>query len=217
MENSNNYLDVIIVQSKSELEKAIEKLKKYSNNNILYMNCESKLKIGDVLSGKKFNACLRSEDSDTIIFFQAGKIEYEEIEKQLQKADIQYSNIVFQNEELENYKLEENEKEVWLARDDISFKEAIDDSLSIGNNECVYITDQESNLTIAYKGSEGIRYPFEGRFCRGTIIFEDKIILLIKQGYEKNLSKINVLGILKNRDIKVRIKKQGKEKTGVIR
>lgn len=217
MENSNNYLDVVIVQNKNQLEQAINRLNKHSNNNILHMNCESKLKIGDKVSNKKFNACLCSEESDIIIFFQAGKIKYEEIEKQLQKENIQYSSIVYEKEESENYEYKDDELDVWLARDDESFNAAIDDSLSKGNNECVYMTDEESRLIIASKGSEGIIYPFEGRFCRGTIIFKDKVVLLIKQGYEKNLSKINVLAIFKKKGVKARVKRSNKERTGGIR
>lgn len=226
-------LNVWAIQSnKEEIYKALKYVKKDSVDNILFLNCRSKLEIeGKEIVNKKFDSYFFSEEGDTLILFQKGTMDGLEIQKCLNEAGVKYSIVSFIEKKklmvdeetgeiinIEEKSEETEEKDFWFARDKFVLNAAINDSLKKGNDECVYITNETASLTLGYVDRSKVKHEIEGRWTRGTLIFEDKIVLLVKQNDERNLDKKDVLKILFNKNIKVHTKKKSKiNQSGGIR
>lgn len=202
-----NNLDVWAVQKKEELEKAISIIDKDSIGNILYSNCICTFVIGDrVITEKLFDKCFYSEDSDAVIFFSSDKISSEDIEEQLNKHNVNYTIVSFK-ERKKTIQGDDSFPEVWFARADDVLKEAIDNSVEKSIMDCVYYPEMESRLILGYKTIDNRRSEIEYKMCRGVVYFKDKIILLISQNDNRNVSVEQVKRILKNKGINYEIKK----------
>lgn len=221
-----------IQNNKEEIYKALKYVKKDSKDNVLFLNCRSKLEVeGKEIVNKKFDSYFYSEEGDTLILFQKGKIDGLEIQKILNDAGIEYSIVSFQEKKKvsideetgeiikeEETSGETEERDIWFVRDRLVLGAAVNDSLRKGNDECVYITNETASLTLGYVDRSKVKHEIEGRWTRGTIIFNDKIILLVKQNDERNLDKKEVLKVMMSKNVKVRTKKNPKtDQPGGIR
>lgn len=206
-------LDVYAIQSdKEETKIALEKVKKDSLGNILYLNCRCRFKIGnEYVKSRIFDSCFYSEDSDIVIFFAKGKITQDEIEQYLNEMNIKYTIVSF---DLKNNPFQDKDllSEIWFAREKYVLEDAIDDSISRGIKKCFYYPNEISEISLGYKTNGEIRHycEIEGRLCRGTIVFEDKIVLLVSQGDERNLTIDEAKQVLKDKGIKVEMHSKGR-------
>ena len=200
----NSNLDVWAIQNnKDEISNALKCVKKDSLGNILYLNCVCRLKIGDtVVKNRKFDSCFYSEESDVIIFFAKGKITKEEIEQYLSDYNIHYTTISFL-EDSKEFEDDVGEIELWFAREKYVLEEAIEDSLKKKIDMCLYYPGEKSLIYLGYKNSEDRFIPIDGRVCEGTIVFKDKLVLLVSQNDPKNISRKEAIGILENKGIVV--------------
>lgn len=207
-------LDVWAIQGdKEETRIALERVEKDSLGNILYLNCWCNFNIGNkVIQNRLFDACFYSEESDTVIFFAKQKISEEEIVKYLKEFGIRYTIIRF--EELrssEDYRDDEDFPEIWFAREKKVLKDGIDDSLAKGINTCIYYPDIESSVELGYRTTDDEACEVEGRFCKGAVVFDDKIVLLINQGQINNVQREKAVEqLLRKKGIRYEIIKEAK-------
>lgn len=202
-------LDVWAIQSnKDETRVALEKVKKDSLGNILYLNCWCDFTIGNrTIKNRLFDSCFYSEDSDTVILFAKGKITEEEIENYLEEANVKYTIIRFSEPNEDYYRDDENFPEVWIAREKSVLRDAVDDSVSKGDLNCVYYPNIESNLSLNYRATTDEMFEIEGRTCKGLVVFKDKIVLLVNQRDRRNVVReSSVTKLLINKGMKVQVK-----------
>ena len=195
-------LDVWAIQKdKEETKTALKNVKKDSNGNILYLNCWCKFYIGEkAIKGRLFDACFYSEESDTLIIFSKGQINEEEIKNYLEESKIQYTTVRFKGQSKE-YIGNDWFPEVWFAREEYVLRDAIEDSLSKCVEDCTYFPNREAGFSLSYRDELDSDHEIEGRFCKGILNFDDKIVLLISQDDKRNLKRETVEKILKEKEI----------------
>ena len=207
----NSNLDVYAIQYyKDETKTALSKVKKDSPGNILYLNCTCHFTIGGtVITSRIFDSCFYSEESDILILFAKGKISQDEIEKYLNDMGVSYTTISFNRKETD-FVDGDVLKEIWFARDKEVLIEAMEDSIKKRHLSCSYYPGEVSKLSIGYNSSHDPEEYFEidGRFCKGTIVFKDKMVLLVNQKDKRNLTKEEVLPLL-SKKFKVCVVKDG--------
>ena len=207
----NSNLDVYAIQeNKYETLLALSKVKKDSLGNILYLNCTCYFSIGDTeITSRIFDSCFYSEESDVLILFAKGKITINEIEDFLKRMNVNYTTIAFNRKETD-FVDRNTLKEIWFARDKEVLEEAITDSIVKDNGHCFYYPEEVSRLSIGYNSSDDASkyFQIDGRVCKGTIVFKDKIVLVVNQNDKRNLNKDAVMAMLKKR-VKVTVVKEG--------
>jgi len=203
-------LDVWAIQKdKEETRIALKNVKKDSTGNILYLNCWCKFRIGDKsIKSRLFDSCFYSEESDTLILFSKGQISEEEIENYLKEFGIEYTIIRFRNTITGEYTASEWFPDVWFAREEYVLRDAIDDSLSKYVEDCIYFPNKEASLSLSYRDENDEDQEIEGRFCKGVLNFDDKIVLLISQDDKRNLTRPTVERILKEKEIAYILKEE---------
>ena len=199
-------LDVWAIQKdKEETRIALENVKKDSLGNILYLNCYCKFSIGDKeVESRLFDACFYSEESDTVILFAKGRMKREEIEDYLKEYDIQYTVIKFAGEN-DSYKFDKKIPDIWFVREEYVLIDAIDDSLSKDVTSCTFYGDLESELSLSYLAGDDNNYEIEGRFFKGVLVFDDKIVLFVNQGDERNMDKKSIEKVLKEKGVDCKV------------
>lgn len=197
-------LDVYAIQNdKEETRIALSGVKRDSLGNILYTNCVCRFKIGDtIVKNIRYDMCFYSEESDVIVFFAKGKISQEEVEAYLDELDIKYTTISFleDNTPVED---DDGELEIWFAREAYVLEDAIDASLEKKLDMCLYYPGEKSTLYVGYKTSEGKFVSIDGRICQGTIVFKDKLVLLISQKDPRNITPTQAMKILEEKGVVV--------------
>ncbi len=203
-------LDVWAIQKdKDETRIALKNVKKDSCGNILYLNCWCDFYIADkVIKGRLFDSFFYSEDSDTLILFSKGQISEEEIENYLKEFGIEYTVVRFKTPTTKEYVGNDWFPDIWFAREEYVLREAIDDSLSKCIEDCTYFPNKEAGVSLSYRDEFDVNHEIEGRFCKGVLNFDDKIVLLISQDDKRNLKRETVEKILKEKDIACIVKEE---------
>ena len=203
-------LDVWAIQKdKDETRMALKNIKKDAAGNILYLNCWCDFYIGNKnIKSKLFDSCFYSEESDTLILFSKGQISEEEIENYLEEFSIEYTIVRFKKTSEKKYAVNDWFPEVWFAREEYVLREAIDDSLSKCIEDCTYFPNKEAGVSLSYRDEFDVNHEIEGRFCKGVLNFDDKIVLLISQDDKRNLKRETVEKILKEKDIDCIVKEE---------
>lgn len=202
-------LDVWAIQNDKEVtKKALEKVKKDSLGNILYLNCWCDFTIGNKpMQNRLFDACFYSEESDTVVLFAKGKISEEEIEKYLEEANIKYTTIRFKEPNGNYYKYDSTLPEICFVREKKELRNLIDETIEKGELDCVYYPNMESNLSLNYIATTDEQFEVEGRACKGMVVLKDKLILLVNQRDKRNVVKeSSVTKLLINKGMKVQVK-----------
>lgn len=203
----NNLSVYACIDNLEDLQEAFEHVDVNSPDNILYLDCSSTFKIGNrSVENIVFDGCFYSENNNIVILFTKGKIKHKDIRTFLENAKIQHTVVRFKHKN--KAKLDPNKLDrIWFAQDQEGLVSAIDNSLKKGFNECEFSPEQESSLSIEYfsDDDEPQTYPIEGMFCKGTITLEDKIVLLTNPDDENNLTQEEVVEILKEKGMQVRL------------
>lgn len=176
--------------------------KRAGQNDTFIEGFTSKLTIGNKEVKTYFDsAYFSSKKNALILLMQGGKITPERFHTLLENNDISYyitikSNIIHFNEP------EHDNKELSFAKNKNSLFRALDDSLEDGINTCEYYHNAQGNLSLYFSSQIGLTYiPING-----VIVLEDKIILILAQGLEDNLSFEEVLRLLNNKGFIISIK-----------
>lgn len=202
MKESN--LNILVIQNHPEdIDKALNKIKEDSTN-ILFRNVSSNLKLGERKVPIEFDKVLYSDENNLVILIAKGSsITYKELVRRLNDKSIDFSEIIFENYEYEDY--DEELKDIIFAKDSLSLKIALEDSKKKGNDICRYNPVMKGKLTLKYPGRIHLDFECEEietkivlnrQMLRGMIETEDKIIYLINNLEEHNVYYKQVLKIL---------------------
>ncbi len=199
----NSNLNILAVQdSFSDLIKAVDNIKT-DNDLILYTNITDRLQIGDNrVTSRRFNTVLYSEENDIIIMLMKnGQATADNMRLLLDSKNMRYNEVCFDYyDTFED--IEDEIPELFFARDMKSLEEAFEDSVKKNNNTCECFPTLLGRLYLDYQSTYNRNcYKIDGRFFRGVIEFNDKIILLVSTAYEKNFDFYQIIELAKKHNI----------------
>ena len=155
-----------------------------SEDNTLYSNCISHLQVGNTVLCIQYNTALFNEKNERLVLvMKEGPLTREHFESILAQKNISYSEVVFLPMKTEEE--EQEAKEIWFAKDEDVVKDALQDSIEKGNHACEYYPSLKGSFTLQYiamgdkPGMVDRMIPFHTNGIRGSLVLEDKIILLI--------------------------------------
>ena len=203
MENSN-YEIRVINNRPEEVIKAIKDIKD-SEDNTIFNNCISYLRVGDTILYIQFGTALLNEDKEKLILLaKNGLITPEEFKKILDNKNIPYNEVTF----IESMPLSENvDKEIWFAREEENLREALRDSKEKGIDECHYYPGIHGRFELRYQlDYESVeKEPFIRQAIKGAITLEDKVVLLMSNSKKINISPSEACEIMFDEGITLRM------------
>ena len=197
MTNSN--YDIWAIQHQpEEIYNAIEGLEG-SQNNTLYTNCKSNLRVGEKKLFVQFDTALMCEDKERLILLMKdGKLTPDQFRSILEQRKIPYNEVHFMNSI--PYPQEEL-KEIWFARERYVLEDALKDSISKGVDTCSYYPHLSGRLELRYPLDEEVFTILDRQAIRGAMVLEDKIILLMSNSKDMNIKFPEALRILQEQDV----------------
>lgn len=206
MENEN--LDIWAIQNNPmEIYSA---LKNITSDVIIYKNVMCKFKIASKnVKSLKYSDIIYSKDSDVVVFLMRNNRKFlEKAERYFDKNNIEYNIVEFMDTEGKHVQTE-NMPEFWFARDAYVLEDAVKESVSMGNYNCMFYPNVQSLIrfkhpTIKSDASMGSEDLFGVNFL-GLIKFDDKIILPTYSKNENNITATDVLNILKKYGVSVAV------------
>ena len=197
MKNSN--YDIWAIQhNPEEVYTAIEGLEN-SSNNILYTNCKSNLRVGEQKIFVQFSTALLSEEKDRlIVLMKNGKLTTEEFKRLLDEKMIPYHEVEFMKTQPVT---QQESKELWFAREQSVLRDALLDSKSKGIDICEYYPNLRGTFELKYPIDEEKLELLDKQGIRGTIVLDDKIILLMSNSHEMNIKYPTALRTLYETDM----------------
>lgn len=182
---NTNYDIWAIQQYPQEIVNAIDGLED-SQDNILYNNCRSYLRIGDRKLKIQFDTALFCEDKERLILLKRdGNLTPDMLRMILDEKKIPYNEVTF----LEGQPVQQDElKEIWFARDKYVLDDALRESRDKGIDVCEYYPDLGGRLELRYTDDDGHYVTFYKQSIRGAMILEDKIIILMGRGNKRNIN-----------------------------
>lgn len=202
-------LDVWAIQYlPSELKTALDNIKT-DNDLILYTNLLCKFNLGnEAITSRQFDTALYSEENDVLVLLmRGGEATADDIRDYLEKKGFLYHEVCFATP-VDSHKDDLSIPELWFAREEYVVQDALEDSIARNvKREFEYYPFLEGNLDLDYGtniyGDEDLEqnkhgdYPVDGRLFRGLIRLQDKVILLIYQGEQRNVTAMQVGEIAK--------------------
>ena len=182
----------------SNLESTLNSIKN-SENNILFTNCTSLLKVGNKKFQVQFNTALYCDTKELLILgMHGGKMTPDTWEEELARRNITYHEVVF---DVKEYRDSDEEKQLWFARDGLSLENAITDSKRKGMDTCTFYPTLKGKLEIKYNSDLEGTVALDRQEIRGVIEFEDKLILIINHTEDCNVYYKKALRLLSKNDI----------------
>lgn len=214
--DSNLNIYVIDLNNSDDFEKIVQRVKKDSVTNILYLDCKSLLKTKNSgIANNLFENLFLSEDSGIAVLFTKGSMTRKEIETILNKNKIENVVVDFhyfkEDQETDNTKEKNHKQEYRFARDQNHLLSALKDSFRKGFSTCSYVPEMELEVSIGYKDIDEIYHELLNQsFVKGIITLKDKEIFLIKRDGNKKLDQEAVETILKRNFVTYRTIKNNK-------
>jgi len=204
---------VTIGNNEDHLLKVIEKIKKDSVSNILYLNCICGFKIDNKsINYNLFDSCFYSEDCNLLILFSKGAISSERIEEILSSNNVPFTVIRFSfNSEYYDYERKYS-KLVFVNNE----KKLIN-MLSSMQGRVTYYPDKEATLSLSYPNDEPNWEYKERNFevvrinCRGIIEIGDRKFLIV-DSIDNDLNEKKIESLLKKISINYTVNKEVKKK-----
>ena len=189
-----------IQKNPSNIKDALNRIQ-YSRENILFTNCTSYLKVGNVKFKVQFDTALFSEENEMLILLiHGGELTSEDLKQQLEERNIPFHEVSF---DIKEYKDLEEEKEIWFARDGEFLDDAASNSKRKGYDLCTFYPTVKGKFDIQYNTDLEGTVALDRQEIRGIVEFDDKIILLINHVEDCNVYYKKALKILANRGIAV--------------
>ena len=188
-----------IQNDKKKMKSILKKISKDSLN-IIYTNCITFIEIGRRNINIIFDTILYNEkDNILIMIMKDGLINEETLIELLDKMDIKYHNIVFDNN-LDNLYFPKNTKELYMTDNKRIIKNAISNSINNNINRCIYYPNVEGNFSIVYYNRHGRKEKLYEEELYGLIDLDDKMILINKENnYNETLSTLEEIDKLELR------------------
>lgn len=213
----NKTLDVWAIQKHpEELYTALENIKTDQGDLILFTNLNSNFQLNGQTVGRQFDTELYyvGKDNDALILLQKdGEASAEQIRNYLEKRGLQYHEVSFKKEMLKQQLeeldipvskeiIDENIPELWFAREEYVLRDALQESIKLGNTSCDYYPFVEGVIALKYEESYTTsRHLLDGRNLLGVITLEDKMILMIHGSDPRNLKPSQVKKIIEEMKI----------------
>lgn len=192
MENSN--LDVWAIQGyPEELQNALKNIQEGSTDNLLYTNCSCDFEIGgEKITTRQFDTMLYSPSSDTLVLLMRdGKATPEDIKKNLAERGISYREIA-NKKPTDSYENDESIKDLWFAREKYVLVDALKNSKEKGYRGSIYHPEVASSLRLTYLTPQDEVEALDGRNSLGVVELPDKLVLLISQDDQRNITERQV-------------------------
>ena len=169
----------------SDIYPALENVES-SPKNILFQNCLSYLRLGSRKIDIQFDTIFYCEEADKLILImQDGAVSKEELKHILATRKIEYNEVSFLNYEKDKTN---PPRELWFARDPYVLKDALKDSRRQGIETADYYPDVKGRLEFRYPLSDRGLDAFDYQGIKGVVILEDKIVILLSNGQQRNVN-----------------------------
>lgn len=205
----NSNLDVWAIQSdKSEMYTALDQIKK-DGDVIIYTNLVCEFNVGnELVKSREFDKIVVSDQNDFLaMFMRKGPVTKQDICEYLDSKGIRYTEITFEPS-ITDFNDDNLIMPIWMARESYVLEDALNDSIECGDINFDYYPELPSDIELGYLTSrERVRYSVDGRSFMGALISSNKIILLVSQGSEGNLSVSDTISILEKYGINYSIRK----------
>lgn len=135
-----------------------------------------------------------------------GKVDKTDICEYLDKKGLKYTEVTFAPS-IAEYEDDFTFLDIWMAREEYVLQDALEDTINQGNNlECDYFPNLSCNLDLSYLTNfSSEKNSVDGRIFQGVITMKDKIILLVSQGEERNVTPEQVIDLTTRLGIKCNI------------
>ena len=204
----NTDLDVWAIQYyPEELYTALSKIT--GGISIIYSNCICDFTIDhEKIKSRQFDTVLYNEESDVLIMLmRGGKATKEQMIEYLENNNLRYGEVSL-IEPKEEYEDKDDVPEIWFVRESAVLEDAFSDSVSKGISECECFPLAKASIDFLHSTTMNGNKKIDGRACRGIIVVDDKIIMLINQ--RKNIDEEG-----KSRNMNIRSVLNACEKTGM--
>lgn len=205
----NSNLDVWAIQSdKDEMYTALDQIKE-DGDVIIYTNLVCEFTVGnEQVKSREFDTIVISDKNDFLaMFMRKGPAAKQDICGYLDSKGIRYTEITFAPS-ICDFNDDNLIMPIWMAREEYVLEDALKDSIESGDIDFDYYPELPSNLELDYLTNENrSRYSVEGRLFTGALISSNKIILLVSQGTDDNLTPQETISILENYGINYAIRK----------
>ena len=170
--------------------------------NILYSRTLVNLRLGAYSFVLPYDTIFSSNRNELLLLLN--EMYSEAFKYVLYEKNINYHEVTFQEENYE-YKKPQKNKEIVFARGLQTLKKSLKDSKKQGNKECIYYPNVKGKLKLRYYLIDDSKENIFDTKTKGLIELEDKIILLLDQDEEKNISYKQALKMLNDMHIIVSI------------
>ena len=197
MTNSN--YDIWAIQhNPEEVYTALDGLEE-TQENTLYNNCISYLRVGDRKLYVQFDTAFYNEEKERLILLMKdGLLTRDQFVEILNRKGIPFNEVTFmQMDPLTQDEL----KEIWFAKDRDVLTDAIQDSKRKGIDVCQYFPDLGGRFELRYPVGEDQLVMLDRQGIRGAMVLEDKIIVLMSNSREENVKYPQALEVLQENDM----------------
>ena len=102
--------------------------------------------------------------------------------------------------------IDENIPELWFAREEYVLRDALQESIALGNTSCDYYPLVEGAISLKYDETyKTLSHSLDGRNILGVIVLEDKMVLMINGLDPRNLKPGQVKKIIEEMGISANI------------
>lgn len=219
----NNNLDVWAIQwHPKELYTALKNVKKDTGDLILFTNLECIFELNGKTVPRSFDTALyydagNNEDA-LILLMKNGDATPDQIRKYLDQEGLKYHEVSFaknlRQDLLSEFGIlpkeevqDENIPKLWFAREEYVLRDALKESIEMGNTTCDYYPLLQGFISLNYSNNTLLSsYHVDGRKILGVVALEDKMILMINNGNDRrNLSPFQVHKVMEELGVSVNV------------
>ena len=198
------HLEIHTIQNNAyQIKSIIQKLKN-SNDTTLITNCITGLKVGNKKLCTIFDKALYSEENNILVLFvEYCSITPDEIKDLLDSNKIKYNEITFFK--YSHFRPRKNKKELFFSTDIKSFNKCIKDSTNKGLKSCRYYPNMIGVLRLKYFIDKKKSEQFDVYSIKGLVELNDKLVLLVNNNKDYNMTRKKVLSELHRMNITTNI------------
>ena len=179
---TKNY-DIKILDDRNDIKRAFSNIDD-RGLNILYTKLLINLKLGIYSFNIPYDTSFISNRNELLVLLN--ERHQESLRNTLNKNNINYHEVVFQDETFEYLPPQDNKKIIFV-RGIKSLKETLKDSKKRGYRECIYYPRVRGRLNLRYYLKDDSKETLLSKDTQGLIELEDRIILCIKQDEKRNI------------------------------
>lgn len=179
---TNNY-DIEILDNRNDIKRTFSNVND-RGLNILYSKVLVNLKLGVNTFNIPYDTSFISNRNELMILLN--ERHQESLRNTLDKKNINYHEVTFQDETFE-YMPPQNNKKIIFVRGIHSLKKTLQESKKKGIRECIYYPRVKGRLNLKYYLRDDSKETLISKDTHGLIEFKDKIVLFLKQDENRNI------------------------------